>query len=54
MKNSEQFNLVMRYTGLGLAVIIILAHIFNKPIDLLLLVIPALMMGLDIDKYFKK
>jgi len=54
MKENNTFNLVMRYTGLLLAVIILIAHIFVEPVDLLLLVIPAMMMGLDVKEIFRK
>lgn len=54
MKPDNTFNLVMRYTGLALAVTILIAHIFYAPVDLLLLVIPAMMMGLDVKDIFRK
>lgn len=50
---NKTFNLAMKYTGLALTVFIVVMYILNRNIDLYLLVIPALMMGIDITKIRK-
>lgn len=49
-----QLDKAVKYTGLFLIVVMLLAHIFYKDIELTLLLIPALMIGLDINQLFRK
>lgn len=44
----------IKLSGLGLIIIMLLAHVFYKEIDLYILLIPALMVGIDISKIIRK
>ena len=58
-KEKEKENLTVieksvKFAGLGLIIIMLLSHVFYKEIDLYVLLIPALMIGLDVKNLLRK
>lgn len=56
-KQKQELTLIeksVKFSGLGLMIIMLLSHVFYKDIDLYVLLIPATMIGLDISRLTRK
>ena len=54
-KYADVINLIKNITGAGLAIIIVVANVFlDKDINMMILAIPAILLGIDVKQFFNK